>query len=510
MARSASIQRAVARVASLPAPVGGWNARDSLANMKPTDAALLENWFPGASNVVLRGGYTKYSTGIGSQVETLMAYSSGTTDKLFAIAGGSIYDCTGGGAVGAAVVTGLSNSRWEWANITTPGGSFLIAVNGADAALLYDGATWTNPAITGVSSADLDNVTLFKSRLWFHEKNTLKAWYLPTLSIGGAAESQNLNGVARMGGKLIATGGWTVDAGYGVDDNLVFVTSNGEVVIYRGTDPASAATWALIGVWSLGAPVGNRCMIKYGGDVLLLTTNGLFPLAKTLQTDRVDPTRALTDKIDGAIAAAATALHSVFGWQVIYTAHDNAVVVNVPVSLGLQEQFVMNTITGAWTKFTGWAANCWAIYTDNIYFGGNGFVGAAFDDGYADDGADIPTQCLQAFNYFGGRGQLKRFTRARPNIFTNGRPDISIGVNVDYDMLTRGTPLAYSPVASSTWDTSVWDTDLWGGGLVTVNNWQGITGMGYSGALRLASASQGIEIEWAATDLVFEAGWAGI
>ena len=50
------VQGTTARVASIPAPVGGWNARDSLANMAPTDAVVLENMFPNVSNVVLRGG----------------------------------------------------------------------------------------------------------------------------------------------------------------------------------------------------------------------------------------------------------------------------------------------------------------------------------------------------------------------------------------------------------------------------------------------------------------------
>jgi len=57
MARRQLIQRNAASVASLPAPVGGWNARDSLANMDETDAVTLENYFPTVSSVVLRGGY---------------------------------------------------------------------------------------------------------------------------------------------------------------------------------------------------------------------------------------------------------------------------------------------------------------------------------------------------------------------------------------------------------------------------------------------------------------------
>ena len=175
MVRAAPLLRAAkqatARVASLPAPIGGWNARDSLANMKPTDAVQLVNYFPTATNVVLRGGFQKHATGLPAQVETLMAYNGATTQTLFAISNGAIYNVTTAGAVGAAVVSGLSGSRFEWTNVATPGGNFLYAVSGGNSPRLYDGATWTAitgasvPAITGVTTSELDNVCLFKNRL---------------------------------------------------------------------------------------------------------------------------------------------------------------------------------------------------------------------------------------------------------------------------------------------------------------------------------------------------------
>jgi hypothetical protein len=119
------IQGAAARVQSLPAPIGGWNVRDSIANMDTLDAVQLTNLFPTVNNVVLRGGYTKYSTGLPGQVQTIMSYSSGATDKLFGISGTAIYDCTAGGAVGAAVKTGLSNAKWEYTNVTTPASGYI-------------------------------------------------------------------------------------------------------------------------------------------------------------------------------------------------------------------------------------------------------------------------------------------------------------------------------------------------------------------------------------------------
>ena len=514
-----------AQVQSVPAPVGGWNARDSLADMQPADAVTLINMFPTVSSVVLRGGYQKWATGLPGQVNSLFAYSGGGTSKLFAAtANGSFYDVSSAGAVGAPAVTGLTNGSWEYSNISTPGGSYISCVNGADDLRLYDGTNWTtinsgsSPiAITGVATNVLNNITLFKNRLWFIEKNTLRAWYLPTQAVGGAAQMLDLSSVAKYGGHLIDLDTWTLDAGYGADDNLVFITSEGEVIAYRGTDPASAETWALMGVWKLGSPIGHRALLKWAGDLLVLTFDGLLPLASALQSSRLDPRVALSDKIQGAIASATTLYagsHESIGWQVYYNAKTNAVWINVPVATDMQQQYVMNTITTSWCQFTGWGANVWETFNDDPYFGGNGYVGLAWTtdgvDAYADNGANISTQIIQAFNYYGSRGVKKYFTRARPSIFTDGTPTINVGMNVDFDLSNTVGALSFAPISYALWDSAVWDVGVWGQGLVVNNIWLGVTGIGYCGAIQMQTASMGTQIQWAATDVVYQLGWAGV
>ena len=514
------VQGNAARVASVPAPVGGWNARDSIANMQPLDAVQLINFFPTISNCVLRGGSTNWATGMTGQVQTIMVYNGSTSSKMFAAVGTpdfKFYDASTAGAATATTVTGLTNAIWEYINITTTGGTYLYAVNGADKPRLYDGTSWvaidaaSTPAITGVTTTTLSNVTLFKKRLWFIQKDTLKAWYLPTSAVGGAAQVLDLSSIAKFGGKLVDLDTWTIDAGYGVDDNLVFVTSNGEVIVYRGTDPSSDATWALTGVWKLGSPIGNRSMLKWGGDLLILTYDGLMPMAQGLQSSRLDPRVALSNKIQGAIVAATAAYSSsTVGWQVYYNARRNAVWINVPIAEGQQEQYVMNTITTSWAQFQGWTANVWETYNDNPYYGGNGVVVRAWDDTYVDNTSNISTNVFQAFNYFDSRGVKKYFTRARPSIFTNGAPAIFVGINVDFNVDDTTAPISASASAVGLWDAGTWDSALWGSGLQITNNWQGVTGLGYCGSIQLKSASSGLQIEWASTDVVYQAGWAGI
>jgi hypothetical protein len=508
--------------------------------MDPADAVELVNLFPTVNNVVLRGGYKKQAVGLDGYVNTLMAYSGGNTQELFAAAGTKIYDVTIGSAslpwsadssivladstaytadsepVQPAVVTGLTSSIWEYTNVATAGGAFLMAVNGVDSPLLYDGTTWSNPSITGVTSTLLSNITLFKNRVWFIEKYTLRAWYLPTLSIGGAAQYIDLSSVAKYGGHLVDLDTWTLDAGYGVDDNLVFITSTGEVIVYRGTDPASASTWALAGVWKLGSPIGSRCMLKWGGDLLVLTYDGLMPMAQSLQSSRLDPRVALSNKIQGAITEATNLYggdHAAVGWQVVYSAKNNAVWINVPVAEGQQEQYVMNTITTSWCQFTGWNANCWEMFQDEPYFGGDGYVGHAWttgDTGYVDDTSSIQATALQAFNYFDGRGIKKYFTRARPSLFSNGQPAISVGMNVDFNIDQNIGALNYSSSTTGLWDLATWDGSNWGSALAVNASWQGITGIGTCGAIRFTSASRYLQMQWAATDVVYQNGWAGI
>ena len=293
---------------SLPAPIGGWNARDSLADMPATDAVYLVNWFPATTECILRSGYSQWATGITGTVETIMDYEGGSSSKMFAIANGSVYDTTAQGAVGAAVLTGLSNSRWQYCNVATSGGNFLYMANGINTPYLYNGTTWTSitgastPAITGVTTTTLNNPILFKTRVFFTQTGTLKTWYLPTTSVGGAAQSIDISQYAYKGGYVVQHATWTLDAGYGADDYYVIYTSKGQIVVFKGTDPSSASTWAMIGVWDLGAPVGTRCMYKYGGDLLLLGTDGLTPMASELQSSRLDPRVALTDKIQWAIS----------------------------------------------------------------------------------------------------------------------------------------------------------------------------------------------------------------
>ena len=581
-------KRFTATTASVPAPIGGWNARDSVAEMNPMDAVVLNNFYPSPSQIQLRKGYTQYATGITGQVDTLMQYSGGSSSKLFAAAGSTIYDVSTAGAA-TSVVTGQGSDRLQYVNASTAGGNFLTAVNGTDAALIYDGTTWvkyanistaqtisnltssgttctlvtsaahglvtgnqvtitgaspaeyngtfritvtngttftytalsapaTSPAsplgsytvakfITGVDSSNLIHVNLHKERLYFVEEGTLNFWYLGVNAISGAATSYPLGAIARNGGYIMAMGTWTLDAGYGVDDYAVFITNNGEAIVFKGSDPSDPNDWSLIGVWQLGQVFARRCFFKFAGDLLLITQDGIVPLASALQSSRLDPRINITDKIYYAVSEAADLYNTEFGWQIHYYAKQNMLIFNIPV-IGGQQQFVMHNITKAWANFSGINATCFEVYDEDMFFGGNGFVGR-FWDGLSDNDTNIKASCQQAYSYFDARGQLKRFTMVRPILFTdNGTPTVLCGINTDFDTQNNVGQVTFNPalVSVGIWDTSTWDNADWGGGNTISKQWQGVTGIGYAAGIILNIASQDIDVRWASTDFVMERG----
>lgn len=505
-------KRQVSRTASIQAPTGGLNARDAIAAMKETDAVIMTNWFPSTSSVDMRKGFQSHATGITGNVESLMSYSYGATDKLWSIVDGDIIEVTASGAVGAAAITGLGNSRFEHILMGTSGGNFLMAVNGQDKLHLYNGTTWTpidgasTPAITGVTTSTISNINSFKNRVFLIQKNTLKAWYLPVSSIAGAASALDFSDIFSLGGYLVTMTNWTLDSSVGIDDYAVFISSEGEVAIYQGTDPSSSTTWALKGTFRIGRPIGKRCVVKAGADVLILTTDGAFPLSKSLLTDRSQSQVAVTDKITKLITQDIASYGTNFGWQPIIFPTGNKLIINVPSSEGLtSHQYVMNTITGAWCKFTGLNAFCFETLGDKLYFGGvNGVFQAETDTN--DNGSDITGEVQQSFSYFGDNTSQKHFKMVRPIFISETYINPLVTVNVDFGLKSpQGIP-SYSPTNAALWDVALWDVSYWVQDDILIKDWRSVNGIGYCAGIRIKSSSAGYRMSWQSTDFVYERG----
>lgn len=488
---------------SVPAPVGGLNARDSLDAMKETDAIQMDNWYPAPSYCEVRRGHSEHATGLTDPVETLMSWRGLSSAKLFAAADDSIFDVTGGGAVGAAAVTSLTNARWQHVLYSTSAATYLYIVNGADAPRHYNGSAWASPSLTGsgLTVANLIHVHAFKRRLFFVEKGTLNAWYLPVDSIAGTLTKIDLGPHCLRGGYLMAMGTLTLDGGDGVDDLAVFVTSQGEVLIFSGTDPSSANSWQISGRYEIGVPIGRRCLLKWGGDLIILTVDGFQLMSRYIISNRDDRSASLSDKIEHAVGEVARTYQSNFGWQAIHYPKGSWLLFNVPQSTSGSDafQYVMNPTTGAWCRFTGMDANCWEIHEDSLYFGGDTAVYKA-DDGLSDNGDNIQTVVRPAFSYFGARGARKKFNMVRPVLATDGAVNVAVRVNVDFEDKDPTTTSSFTPSDGGTWDVALWDVTPWATTETISKRWLTTFGLGDNATLKMVADLKNGTLKWLSTD----------
>lgn len=588
--RQAASRRQVSRTISVPSPVGGWNTRDALAEQKPNEAVILDNMFCLPYAVRVRPGYSNFVTGLASTARTLMSYAPPTGGpRLFAAAGANIYDVSTTGAAPAPSLTHLSNDSFRKVVFGTPGGHFLVAVNGADLPVVWNGTYWgnlfsaaftvtvtsitsvgtacavtmtgahnlqtgmavtitgatqaayngtfvitktgantfnyaalsvpsaspatgapvvtpvINAAITGVTPSTLTHVNAHKNRLYFIQNNSLSAWYLPTNSIGGAAQELRFSSLFTRGGYLVAMGTWTVDGGYGLDDYAVWITSEGQVAVYRGTDPAGTGTWALVGIYELSAPVGRDCFQKYGGDLLCITKEGLAPLTKALISSAVTDRMMLTDNIQHTVSSYTTLYGANAGWQILLYPEENALLLNVPASASTSYQLVMNTISGAWSQFKNWNAASWERHQGAIYFSTGTNVALAWT-GNQDNGQPIAFEGLQSFHYANSPAQLKQVKMLRPLLSVDGTPNVLLGVNADFDTSTPTGLVSFAQNTASVWDTATWDSGLWTGDPTIKRDWQTAFAMGYCFAAHMVGTISTSSLSWISTDYVIEAG----
>jgi hypothetical protein len=149
-------------VETLPAPVRGWIEDENLARNGGRGCSVLENWFPLQATVRIRGGALKAAT-LGAPVLSLMPYKAGGVEKLFAASASALYDVSAldDDTVPTASWTGLTSGRWSCVQtVGAAGATYLVAANGADPMMYFDGTNWLPIVAVAVSVVDYDGLTL--------------------------------------------------------------------------------------------------------------------------------------------------------------------------------------------------------------------------------------------------------------------------------------------------------------------------------------------------------------
>jgi hypothetical protein len=215
-------------------------------------------------------------------------------------------------------------------------------------------------------------------------------------------------------------------------------------------------------------------------DLALINIDGVLPLSRALGRDRgATSAIAITRNINNAMNEAARAYAGNFGWELVPYPKGTMAILNVPIQEGqIQNQYVMNTLTGAWCRFTGMNANCWAVFRDNLYFGGNAGAVYQADTGGNDAAASIDAVGQTAYDHYRVRGQLKQWKMLQPLLTTDSDARPSVGLSTDFkDNVVLGTPSA-AAVSAALYETAAWDAAVYPVESRTIADWTTVSGIG--------------------------------
>lgn len=455
---------------TFPAPTGGLVTAADMASVQPGSASVLRNFLPTLTGCRVRGGSIKHGLAAGAaDLISAFKYKYGVVERMFMATSAAIFEMTSPAAPPAttpAAVSGMNGGDWCTFMHANAGAANLVCVNGADDRRLFNGTAWTTtPAITftdGTTSAQLNYGWLFKNREFFLKNSTLDAYYLQVNAIGGAAAVFPLGGVMKKGGSLLTGFTWSIESGSGLSDMCVFVSTEGEVAVYGGANPADANDFALQGVYQIGKPLGKNCWIRAGGDVLIATVDGLMPISQVFTRDRealslVSVSRPIQDLWKLAANATGT------GWTLKQWPEQNLVFIAFPLNPVMSDQaFVLNVQTGKWSIISNWQPLCYETLQGSLFFGSIGGYCWQGDVTGTDDELPFAAVYLSQFSPSGSFGQRSVANLAHMYFRGKTKPAVKLFARADMDISEPAfSRVSLGGTASSEWDVGLWDVGLW-------------------------------------------------
>lgn len=478
-------RRQVSRIQNFPPPVGGWVSDVNAVGAGAATAIILENIVPKQNRAFVRNG-SKTVCQLSAAVETLADFDNGTVQILVAAAGSEVYtvpvDANNSLVNADSIGDSFSNGRWQTVMMSNGADEIsLVMVNGADGIWHFDGVNF-DEAPASASNPTVDNVTSFKSRLWFTKLNDATVYYGEVLSTSPTTLTPfPIGPLLRNGGEIIAINSLSMDGGSGPDDYLVCISSRGEIVVFSGVDPAT--DFQLVGIFKAAKPLSRRCLVKSGSDLVYYGSNGPQLLTRLFSTADGLETLALPIRTEFEDVMYTNA--DMFGWDLISYPKRGWLLFNVPQQANrISDQFVVNLESQAWFRIKGWNAASWVTHEAKLYFGGFDGKIKVTDVGSSDDGDPINFDFLQSWQEFSTPSR-KKFNMAQVTVQAETAPDILVDMNVDFAKTDpKSRPSFGSPAVSSPWDTSPWNASPWSSSETFYIKSFGLADTGYVGALR--------------------------
>jgi hypothetical protein len=325
-----------------------------------------------------------------------------------------------------------------------------------------------------------------------------------------------LSGAATKGGKLLFCAVWSLDAGDGIDDKLVFCTSLGELLIFTGSNPADPTSWRQEGRYEISAPMGMNAHLNVGGDLLIATIDGIVPTSAAITKDKAELELAAITRNIKSTWRREVINKRAWSWTMKKWDEYGAVFITWPGGApGARYCAVVNSATGAFGRFVGWDATCFMQMADNFFFGTqDGIVMQADRTGY-DDGVPYVATMVGGWGVFKTEPGQAVWHQARATFLASSNEPFlpQLASVTDYVIdLPPPPPAGIDPGTLDVWDQGKWDDAVWdapAAPAATIRNtgWTSIGATGFTHApvvqVTVAQAARP-EVELVAISTVFE------
>lgn len=474
-------------------PYAGLDLVSPIDAMDPSFALELVNVIPGASAPSVRLGYEKFAeTSVAAPLKTLVTLplQSGT-NYLVAASDTKLYRVDSSGTI-----TDHTNAtpHTEGFFNTVVFGNRLYLCNGVDNAQVYDGSgAAQDVTFTGVTLNLLKQVSAYRERLYFVEKDSAKVWYGGTqvTGVGGtpALTSFDFQYVFTQGGRLEACGSYSNTTNIATQQLFWGCSSEGELAFFAGTYPGDT-NWQIVARYYIGEPVGCRAFIPVNQDIWIITHQGIVPMSALFQTDPQQALQAVSAKINPLISQYAGMTPVCQRWGGYLWPDGRRVYVSVPVSgLGCI-QLVYSLDSKGWTVVKLYddehaLGSC--VYNNKPFYSSSEGIIWQGETGQADAVVGTVSQAISfsgrtAFSFYGTRGNFKAFKDLRPLMQVKRGIVLNVGLDTDFRRAATVTTISTPSGVFTPWG-SPWGSP-WSAGVEYVFDRFATRGQGHSAAIR--------------------------
>jgi hypothetical protein len=483
---------------TMPPPYGGLDLVSPIDNMEPSYALELVNVFPGAGAPTVRLGYEQFANvGTATPINTIASIDlkDGTT-QLVATTSSKIYSITSAGVssdiTGATTVTDGQFQTVQYANN-------LYLCNGVNNAKVYTGTgNVSDVTFTGVTLSNLINVTAYKERLYFVEKNTCKVWY-GGLQVTGTAATPALTSfdfqyVFTKGGFLVGIGSFSTNTSMTSQDYFWACSSLGEIVFYTGYYAGDPNTWALVARYYIGRPLGYRAFVRVNNDVWIITEQGILPISGLFASDPEAALNIVSSRVNPLISETASQFSFDHQWSGFFWAQGRRVYISYPTADNACQFLVYSIDTKGWTLFQLYNnehsfSSC--LFNKKPYYASTTGIVWKGETGQADavtatDSQSIAYSGRTAFSFYGSRANYKAFKDLRPIIKVKRGISLNLGLDTDFKRQATVTAVATPSGTFTPWG-SPWGSP-WSAEVEYVFDRYAAKGQGHCAAVRFGGS----------------------